>query len=245
MNTNDRTPTIRTIVRKIEGMSGTDVAVDGRRARGDASRRVVLGHAVDLASIEGLDQLSIGRIAIAASVSKSSIATLFGSKEKLQLAAVEAARERYFATVIAPAREKPRGLTRVVALLDRVVAYSHDRVFPGGCFFSAAAADFHAKPGVVRDAITAQLDDWLGYLAVQVRYAAEAGELDGIVGADDADQFAFEVQGVFEWMNQLAVIRDSDEPYVRARRAFRARLVAIGADPAVADLVLQPGAAMR
>ncbi|WP_022889027.1 TetR/AcrR family transcriptional regulator [Agromyces italicus] len=226
-------------------MSETDVAVDGRRVRGDASRRIVLGHAVDLASIEGLDQLSIGRIAIAANVSKSSIATLFGNKERLQLAAVEAARVRYFTTVIEPARAKPRGLGRVVALLDRVVAYSQDRVFPGGCFFSAAAADFHAKPGVVRDAITAQLDDWLGYLAVSVRYAAEAGELDEVVDVDGAEQFAFEVQGIFEWMNQLAVIRDSDEPYVRARRAFRARLAAIGAPAGLAELVLEPGAALR
>lgn len=232
-------------MRKIESVSRTETAPDGRRARGDASRRVVLGHAVDLASIEGLDQLSIGRIAIAANVSKSSIATLFGSKERLQLAAVDAARDRFTATVIEPARVKPRGLARVVALLDCVVAYSQERVFPGGCFFSAAAADFHAKPGVVRDAITGQLDDWLGYLAVSVGYAAAAGELDGVVDVDGAEQFAFEVQGIFEWMNQLAVIRDSDEPYVRARRAFRARLVALGAPAEVADLVLEPGAALR
>ena len=70
-------------------MTNTGVAVDGRRRRGDASRRVVLAHAVDLASLEGLDQLSSGRIASVANVSKSCIATLFGSKERLQLAAVE------------------------------------------------------------------------------------------------------------------------------------------------------------
>ncbi|UOE43290.1 TetR/AcrR family transcriptional regulator [Agromyces larvae] len=217
--------------------------VDGRRLRGDASRRAVLAVAVDLASVEGLDHLSIGRIAAVSMVSKSNVATLFGSKERLQLAAVEAARERFLATVIEPARAAhPRGIRRLTALLDRVVAYSEDRVFPGGCFFSAAAADFHAKPGEVREALAAVLDRWVGYLAVQARHAAEQGELPGL---DDPDQLGFELQGTFEWMNLLAVIRDTDEPYRRARTAYRARLIALGADPAIADLVLQPGAAMR
>ncbi|MCM3658895.1 TetR/AcrR family transcriptional regulator [Agromyces mediolanus] len=219
---------------------------DGRRARGDASRRVVLAQAVDLASIEGLDQLSIARIAEAAGVGKSSVATLFGSKERLQLATVETASARFAATVIAPARVHPRGVRRLVALLDRVVAYSQDRVFPGGCFFSAAAADFHAKPGQVRDAVAAQLDDWLGYLALTARFAAERGELPGLDPAgDDPEQLAFEIQGTFELMNLLAVIRDDELPYLRARRAYRARLLALGVPAELAERVLVPGAALR
>ncbi|WP_308797679.1 TetR/AcrR family transcriptional regulator [Agromyces silvae] len=220
----------------------SEIAVDGRRARGDASRRAILAHAVDLASLEGLDQLSIARIAGAASLSKSSVATLFGTKERLQLAAVETAAARFAETVVEPARVQPRGIRRLVALLDRVVAYSEGRVFPGGCFFSASAADFHAKPGVVRDAIALQLDRWLGYLAASARYGVEQGELPGL---DDPDQLAFELQGTFEWMNLMSVIHDDDLPHRRARRAYRDRLVALGADPAIAELVLTPGAALR
>ncbi|MFK4729666.1 TetR/AcrR family transcriptional regulator [Agromyces mediolanus] len=220
--------------------------IDGRRARGDASRRLVLAQAVDLASIEGLDQLSIARIAEAAGVGKSSVATLFGSKERLQLATVETAGVRFAETVIAPARVHPRGVRRLVALLDRVVAYSQDRVFPGGCFFSAAAADFHAKPGPVRDAVAAQLDDWLGYLALTARFAAERGELPGLdPSGDEPEQLAFEIQGTFELMNLLAVIRDDELPYLRARRAYRARLVALGVPDELAERVLVPGAALR
>ncbi|WP_395245050.1 TetR/AcrR family transcriptional regulator [Agromyces sp. MMS24-K17] len=222
-------------------MQEASVIVDGRRARGDASRRAILSHAVDLASIEGLDQLSIASIATAADVSKSSVATLFGNKERLQLAAVEAAAERFLATVIEPARVQPRGIRRLAALLDLVVAYSEHRVFPGGCFFSAAAADYHAKRGPVRDALAAQLESWTDYLAIVARFAMEQGELPGL---DDPDQLAFELQGLFEWMNLLATIRDTDEPYVRARRAYRDRLLALGADPAVAESVLTPGAAL-
>ena len=218
--------------------------IDGRRARGDASRRLVLAHAADLASMEGLDGLSIGRLASEAELSKSGIATLFGSKEQLQLATVGAATERFIATVIEPARVQPRGIRRLVALLDRVVAYSEDRVFPGGCFFSASAADFHSKPGSVRDALADQLENWLGYLAETARIAVEQGELPGL---DDPDQLAFELQGTFEWMNLMAAIReaDSDVHHGRARKAYHGRLIAYGADPAIAALVLVPGAAMR
>ncbi|WP_127794942.1 TetR/AcrR family transcriptional regulator [Agromyces sp. LHK192] len=221
-------------------MEQTEVAVDGRRARGDATRRTVLAHAVDLASLEGLDQISIGRIALAAELSKSSVATLFGTKERLQLAAVQTAGERFTETVVLPARVHPHGVRRVAALLDRVIAYSEDRVFPGGCFFSASAADFHSKPGPVRDAIAAQLDLWLGYLANQARLAHEAGELPGI---DDPDQFAFEAQGIFEWMNMTAVLGDDRDAYRRARRAYRDRLLALGADPEIAESLLTAGAA--
>ncbi|MRG59062.1 TetR family transcriptional regulator [Agromyces sp. CFH 90414] len=225
-------------------MDDAEVAIDGRRARGDASRRMVLERAADLASVEGLDGLSIGRLATAAEVSKSGIATLFGSKQQLQLATIAAATERFTATVIVPARVHPRGLRRLTALLDSVVAYSQNRVFPGGCFFSAAAADFHAKSGPVRDALADQLEDWMDYLAISARFAAERGELPGL---DDADQFAFEAQGIFEWMNLMAVIREhrSEPIYGRARTAYHARLLALGADPAIAALVLEPGAALR
>ena len=203
--------------------------IDGRRARGDASRRVVLAAAVDLASVEGLDGLSIGRLATAAQVSKSGVATLFGSKERLQLAAIEAARERFIEVVVQPARAQPRGLGRVIALFDYGIAYSRDRVFPGGCFFTAAASDFHAKPGPVRDALTRVLDERAAYIAASVRYAIDLGELSGLL---DSDQFAFEFTALEDAANTRSVMTGSNEPYGRARSAFAARLVALGADPA-------------
>ncbi|GAA1827432.1 TetR/AcrR family transcriptional regulator [Agromyces salentinus] len=204
----------------------------------------MLAHAADLASMEGLDGLSIGRLATEADVSKSGIATLFGSKEQLQLATVAAAAERFTATVVEPARVQPRGIRRLAALLDRVVAYSEDRVFPGGCFFSASAADFHSKPGAVRDALADQLESWLGYLAASARFAVVQGELPGL---EDPDQLAFELQGTFEWMNLMAVIREKESAvhYGRARTAYRGRLIAYGGDPEIAELLLVPGAALR
>jgi AcrR family transcriptional regulator len=204
--------------------------IDGRRVRGDASRRLVLANAVDLASIEGLDGLSIGRLATAAQVSKSGVATLFGTKERLQLATVEAAAQRFRETVLEPARVEPRGIRRIVALLDAWIAYSRDRVFPGGCFFNAAVSEFDAKPGPVRDAIADAIESWSGYLRVSVGYAVELGEL-----AADADPalLAFECTALLDYANSRSVMTGSNEPYRLARRAMAARLLAAGADPEV------------
>ena len=226
MNTNGRTYTIRTIVRKLQDMD----QIDGRRQRGDASRRVVLASAADLASVEGLDGLSIGRLAAASNVSKSGVATLFGTKERLQLAAVESARLRFVATVLEPARVEPRGIRRIVALLDAWIAYSRDRVFPGGCFFAAAAADFDAKPGPVRDAIAQAYESWNDYVRVSLGYAVNQGAL-----APDADaaQLAFEFMALLDAANTRSVMTGSNEPYWLARRALVSRLLAAGADAEV------------
>jgi AcrR family transcriptional regulator len=203
--------------------------IDGRRVRGDASRRIVLQRAADLASVDGLDGLSIGRLATAADVSKSGVATLFGTKERLQLATVEAATRRFRETVLEPARAEPRGIRRIALLLDRWIAYSRDRVFPGGCFFAAAAADLDAKPGPVHDAVARAFDSWGDYVEVSIGYAIEAGELDADT---DASQLAFEATALLDGANARSVLSGSREPYVRARRALTARLLAAGADAA-------------
>ena len=206
------------------------IETDGRRLKGDASRRLVLDRAVDLASVEGLDGLSIGRLAEAAHVSKSGVATLFGSKERLQLAAIEAARLRFVASVIEPARGEPRGIRRIVALLDGWIAYSRGRVFAGGCFFAGVTSEFDTKPGPVRDALAAALAEWNGYIAASFGYAVVQGE----VGDDeDPQQFAFESTALLDAANTRSLLSGSNQPYVFARRALVTRLRAAGAEAAV------------
>ncbi|MFB6611103.1 TetR/AcrR family transcriptional regulator [Agromyces sp. NPDC056379] len=206
------------------------IETDGRRLKGDASRRLVLEHAVDLASVDGLDGLSIGRLAEAAHVSKSGVATLFGTKERLQLATVETARLRFVASVIEPARVEPRGIRRIVALLDGWIAYSRGRVFAGGCFFAGVTSEFDTKPGPVRDALAAALTEWNGYIAASFGYAVAQGE----VGTDeDPQQFAFEATALLDAANTRSLLSGSNQPYVFARRALATRLRAAGADAVV------------
>ena len=208
----------------------SDTAIDRRRARGDASRRVILESATDLASVEGLDGLTIGRLAESSGMSKSSIATLFGGKEALQLAAVTAAAHVFRERVVDPARDEPRGVRRLSILLRNALDYSRERVFSGGCFFAATAADVDSKPGPVRDAVHGWLRDWYGYLEAQLRHAVEAGDLE--LDDDGVEQLAFELISLDNEANARSLIVRSDRPYELAARAMRERLLAAGAGAA-------------
>jgi len=212
-----------------------DPRPDGRRARGDESRRAILAHAIDTASVEGLDGLTIGRLAEAARHSKSGVATLFGSKEQLQLATVEAARQVFIDEVVDPAREKSeRGLSRLCALICEWLDYSDKRVFKGGCFFAAASVEFDSKPGPVRDAVVAASSEWEDYLTISIQRAIDAGELPLL---DDARQLTFELVSFLEAANTRSLMYSSVEPYDRAARAARTRLIALGGDPALVETI--------
>ncbi len=206
------------------------IETDGRRLRGDRTRRAVLDHAVQEASVRGLDALSFGALAASAPVNKSAIAGLFGSKEKLQLAAVERAAEIYAEQVIAPARQAERGLPRVWALVLAWFEYSRARVFRGGCFFRTVEVEFDMRGGPVRDAVVAAQRTWESYLAHQVQVAADAGELAAGV---DAAQVTFEINALLSAANDGSLLFGDDGVYGRAREATRVLLVARGADPAV------------
>lgn len=194
---------------------------DGRRARGDVARQAVMAVAVDLASVSGLDGLSIGGLAAAVDRSKAGIAGLFGSKEELQLATVAAAAEIFQRTVIAPALTAPAGLARLRALVDAWLAYSEGRVFSGGCFFAAATAEYRSRPGTVRDAVAGNMQRWLEFIAEAIRRAITTGELR----ADcDPAQVAFEINALLDAANDSSLLFDSAAPYARARTAIDALL---------------------
>src|SRR5271170_1309015 len=112
---------------------------------GARTRTAILQTAADLASVEGLDGLSIGRLASELAMSKSGLFAHFGSKEDLQLAAIEEARQRYVQEVITPALAAGSGITRLYALCEAFLSYIERGVFPGGCFFAAAVAEFDGK----------------------------------------------------------------------------------------------------
>lgn len=198
-------------------------ATDGRRARGDLSRSTVLAVAADLASVDGLDGLTLGGLAATTSLSKAGIAGLFGSKQDLQLAVVASAAETFRDHVVAPALSAPPGLPRLSALVDGFLRYSETRVFTGGCFFAAVTAEYRAKPGPVRDAIAAHLRTWAEFVAGAVTRAVEAGDL---AEATDAAQVAYELTALLDAANNASLLHGSVEPYVRTRRAIAELLAA-------------------
>jgi AcrR family transcriptional regulator len=193
-----------------------------RRAPGERSRRRILGQAARLATVEGLDGLSIGRLAEATGMPKSSVYVLFGSKEELQLATIEAARASFIEEIVTPAMGSGRpGRDRLAALCEGFLGYVQRRVFPGGCFFVATAAELGARPGRVHDLVATYQREWRELLERTARETAEAGEL--APGTDPA-QLAFELSAMLAGTSIVAVLHDDDTAIDRARRGVAARL---------------------
>jgi AcrR family transcriptional regulator len=189
--------------------------------QGERTREAVLRIAVDVASAEGLEGLTIGRLAAAAELSKSGLFARFGSKQELQLATVEAARHIFVDEVVKPALAVERGLARLAALYERWLAYAEARVFRGGCFFAAAAAEFDGRPGPVRDRVAAANREWLTALERAVREAQSAGHLDGKL---EPAQLVFEVNALVMAANQHFQLYGDRHAFKRARAAIAARL---------------------
>jgi AcrR family transcriptional regulator len=192
--------------------------------KGERTRTVILETAARLATEEGLEPLSIGRLADATGMSKSGLFAHFGSKEELQIATVEHAAALFVDEVIAPAREAPKGVARVWALCDHMIAYTERAVFPGGCFFAATASEFTHRPGPVRDRIAGMIGSWLSYLEHAVEQAQAAGELDPSV---PAREIAFQLDAFAQAANmQFQLFRD-EQVFDDARRAVGERLEAL------------------
>ncbi|GAA3006275.1 TetR/AcrR family transcriptional regulator [Actinokineospora diospyrosa] len=204
--------------------------MDGRVQRGNHTRGLIVARAVEIASIEGLTSLSLGRLASDLEISKSGVFGLFGSKEELQLATIDAALRIYVDTVVAPVLEQPAGIDKVWRLCLSWQDYSRGRVFPGGCFFFAVSAEFDAQPGRVRDTLAALSAKWSALIARTLDDARAAGELTGEV---DSDQLAFELIAFMETANANSVLNDDFAVYDRSRAAILRLLRGVAADPAL------------
>ena len=189
--------------------------------KGERTRQSILEHAVDLASLEGLEGLTIGRLADELGMSKSGLFAHFGSKEELQLAVVDAASHRFIREIYTPALKEPRGYPRLVAICHSWLSYLRRGVFPGGCFFAAASFEFDGRPGTVRDLVRRMMDDWIGALERAIRMAQDEGHLDTNVSPS---QLAFELNSLFIGANFAYYLRDDKQALDRAQQAIESRL---------------------
>jgi AcrR family transcriptional regulator len=196
------------------------------RIDGIRSRQAILDAAARLATVEGLEGLSISRLADAVGMSKSGLYAHFGSKEELQLATIEAAGEVFARRVIEPAASAPTALERLRQLVVNYLGYVEEETFPGGCFFASTLVEVDMRPGLVRDRIVAVLNDWLARLETTIAEAQAAGTIDP---KEDARQLAFDVEAALYLANTLFVVARSPEPLDRARRAIERRLEAASA----------------
>ena len=181
------------------------------------TRNEILQIATDIASAEGLEGLSIGRLATELHMSKTGIFAHFGSKEQLQLATVDAAKRVFLQQVVQPALKQARGVARLRAMLEAWIGYVERIIFRGGCFFAAASAEFDSRPGPIRDEIASLTKAWLDALQDEIAYAIRAKE----VGPDVSPaQLAFELHAFVQEANWAFKLFHDKNAFSRARRAI-------------------------
>jgi AcrR family transcriptional regulator len=211
----------------LAAVSSSTPETDGRRARGARTRASILETAANLASVEGLEGLSIGRLATELGMSKSGLFAHFGSKEELQLATIAAARDIFAREVVLPAREAKRGLPRLRALIAAKLAYERGEVFDGGCFFETVRGEFDSRrPGPVRDAIEADLNEWNALMRRAIDSAVKAGDLHADT---DAEQLQYEIEALSTTAALRHQMSGDATLFARAERAIGARLDAAAA----------------
>ncbi len=201
---------------------------DARLEKGRLTRAAILDAATQIASVEGLQGLSLARLAEAVGMSKSGLFAHFRSKEDLQLAVIDAARALFLREVVVPSQVFPEGLQRLRKLVQTWLSYAEGCVFRGGCFFMATSLEFDGRPGVVRDRIRELMGLWLSLLESEFRRAKFAGELRA--EADESQlAFEFNAQGMAaNWGFQLFGDRQA---FARARSAMLASLEKWAARP--------------
>ncbi|MBY8887916.1 TetR/AcrR family transcriptional regulator [Streptomyces sp. PTM05] len=184
------------------------------------TRERIVQRSVAVASVEGLEGLTIGRLATDLGMSKSGLLGHFGTKEVLQLAALERASDIFSAAVWAPAAAARPGLTRLRAVCEEWITYleREREAFPGGCLFTTAVVEFDGREdGPVRDAVARLFRTWRRRLIVDLRIAVRAGELPA---GTDPRQVAFELIGLYMGLNQaIQLLHDRQAPD-RTRRAL-------------------------
>lgn len=193
--------------------------------KGQRTREGILRAAVNIASVEGLEGLTIGRLADELKMSKSGLFAHFGSKEDLQLATVGMARQIFVEYVVRPSLAEPPGMPRLWSLCDRWLGHVEDKIFPGGCFFTAASFEFDSRPGAVREAIVEAMTKWLDTLTRAVEEAKKARHIKSNI---DAAQFAFEIYSMAMGAHWAFQLLDQKRAMLKARESILARMRSLG-----------------
>lgn len=199
-------------------------ALDGRHRRGAKARAAVLAQAMQMASVQGLEGLTIGALASELAISKGNITVLFGDKQALQLRTLDAAVEVFVSHVIAPYVTIRSPIERLKRYCDGWFDYVEKRVFAGGCFLFATSNEYRARPGPIQDRVKEHRCAWCTLLTTTARDAMIEGEIAADV---DIDQMIFELIA-FQSAANTALLLGDNEQFLRARRTSQNRSTVAG-----------------
>jgi AcrR family transcriptional regulator len=199
------------------------------RADGERTRSAILRAAADLATVDGLEGLSIGNLAAATGISKSGLYAHFGSKQELQLATVDEAERILQAEVVQPALAARPGLAQLAAVCEAYFSYVERSVFPGGCFFAATALEMGTRPGPVKDRIAAINS---GFTALLAAFTATALEQHELPARENPGRLAFELHAILLGADTKFILNDDPAALDLGRQIIRQRLgLGNGANP--------------
>ena len=191
------------------------------RADGERTRSAILRAAASLATVDGLEGLSIGNLAAAIGMSKSGLYAHFGSKQELQLATVQEAGRIFADEVVQPALAAPPGLAQLAAVCEAFFEHLRRRTFPGGCFFAGAALEMGTRPGPVKEAVAGFQ---AGFVDLLRGFAATAIEQNQLPPGENPDHLAFELNGICLAADANFVLHDNPAVLDLARQVVRRRL---------------------
>lgn len=185
-------------------------------ARGGGTRQEILRTSIDIASAEGLEGLTIGRLATELKMSKSGLFAHFGSKEDLQIATLEAASRAFVSEVVRPTETIENGLPRLIALIDAWIRSVDNTCNRGGCFFYAVSAEMDDRPGRVHDLISKLTRDWIEALTKEMKLAIRLGELKK---SCDAELIVFQLHGFVQEGNWFRRLHKSNRAFQMTRES--------------------------
>ena len=176
-----------------------------------------LDAALDLASRDGLEGLTIGLIADRMQMSKSGVFAHFGSREDLQIAVIQDYHRRFEDEVFLPSLDEPRGLPRLSAMYAGWVT-RHTREIDSGCMYISGAVEYDDRPGPIRDELLSMVMAWQKALLRAARQAVHAGHL---LPDTDCEQLVFEMRAMVLALHHDARFLGDRHAVDRIERGYR------------------------
>ena len=175
--------------------------MDARTQKSEMTRAAIVGAALDLASAEGLEAITLQAVADRLGLSKSGVFSRIGSREALQKAVIDEFGRRFLADVFVPAVQQPKGLPRLDAIVQRWIVRTRDVEAHSGCVYSAGAFELDDREGPLRDHLHGEITRWRAALRRTVVQAVERGDLRSDT---DAEQLVAEIYALM-----LGLIHDT------------------------------------
>jgi len=175
-----------------------------------------------IASVSGLESLSIDVIASELGLSTENIYALFGDRETLQLHTLDAIVGIFEATIVKPALDETAPIKRLYRLCEGWFDIVEQRGLTRGCILYATINEYRTRLGFIGDRVNYHRTAWLRLLGATIAEAQGAMELDDAL---DIEQLIFDLTAFQEAAHAAAVFGDQ-AGFLRARNSCRDRIAA-------------------